>query len=47
MELDDGSILSFLTNREEVLGVTKHMVYYIIEHEVSSFEEMKCKLAFA
>ena len=46
MELDDGSIWSSLAYREEVLGDTKHVVY-IIEREVSSSGEMKCKLFFA
>ena len=37
MELDDGSILNYLTYRDKVL---------IIDGEVSSFGEMKSNLAF-
>ena len=45
MELDDGFIRSSLTYWEEVLDDTMHVVH-IIEGELSSFGEMKRKLAF-
>ena len=46
MELNDGSIQSYLNYSEEVLGNVNHLIH-IINGEVSSSGEMKCKLAFA